>query len=112
MEPLFFALRRYGAFVLCPAKLSSNATFALQTHKDIASGAKITTIIKPHNIFSYLKKLLYIFKENKKKNCGMVQGRLCIFGKLAETITKKHFITCYLGLLSFSLNFDHTKSSK
>ena len=43
MEPLLFAGPSYGAYVQSPAELWSNETFALQTHGDIVSGAKVTT---------------------------------------------------------------------
>ena len=54
MESSFFAPQNYGAFILCPTKLWSNADFAPQNHRDIVSGAKITTeIILKVDFFSF-----------------------------------------------------------
>ena len=39
-EPLFFAPQNHGDFVLCPAKLWSNADFAPRNRGDIVSGDK------------------------------------------------------------------------
>ena len=45
-EPLFFAPQNHGDFVLCPAKLWSNADFAPRNRGDIVAGAK-----KYHQIY-------------------------------------------------------------
>ena len=44
-----FAPLNYKAFILCPAKLWSNADFAPQNHRDMVSWAKITK----ENIFKF-----------------------------------------------------------
>ena len=41
-KPSYFAPQSIKAFVLCSAKLKSNADFAPRSHRDRVSGAKIT----------------------------------------------------------------------
>ena len=45
-KPLYFAPQNNKAFILCSAKFKKkNANFALQNHRGLFSGAKITTKI-------------------------------------------------------------------
>ena len=53
MEPSFFAPQKYGAMETFPVKLWGNADFALQNHRDIVSGAKITTNIIQYVLIFY-----------------------------------------------------------
>ena len=53
MEPLIFAPWSFEPLNPCPAGSWSNATFALQTHGEIVSGAKIQAqFLQTNNAFS------------------------------------------------------------
>ena len=94
MEPSIFALRSYGAFVLCPAELWSNATFAPQNHfyfRDIYNHCDLF-LMKTYFAGRYLKVRLV--------NCT---AKIKPLGKLAQNVCFRQ-----KAIIKDKLNFNKT----
>ena len=108
---MFFAPQNQGAFILCPAKLWSNADFAPQNHGDIVSGAKkyhnillssfFLIIFVNHCHFQDLYNLLDHFLSKKKTWChGTFKGMVHLISKLH---LKAVFLSIkFNGVISFA----------
>ena len=75
-KPLYFAPQSNKAFAILSVKSKSNADFAPGNHRDIVSGAKITTERLFSIIFStYLKKKKIVIVDIYTTNWTIFKGK-------------------------------------